>query len=368
MKKVTGILLCLSFVLLCAFALADVKINKTSFPDSNFRTYVRQFDKNKNGILSNSELKAVKTINVSGQNIGNMTGIQYFTSLTKLVCSNNPLTKLDVKKNNALKTLICNDTDVLRTVIIGKKTSLKRIELNEDALVSLDVSGCPALTYLDVDGNKLSKLNVSHNPALTTLRVGSYDSSGSGNNLKSLDVSKNKKLTRLECAHNPLKKINVSKCSSLVKLVKNNKRYHFSQFFDYWESGKLYLTVPDSAIVIAGNKTSKPFEYWTEWSKWSTERKNVDDNDKIEEDYRHHWWAAKCKNCGTHNPYWGSSTKCVGCKKYLPSSNVEHVNIYTKANLTLKTLNGRSNGTVMGGRNYWHAGIEYRYRYYVECK
>ena len=52
MKKIFGIILCVLLIFLCAFALADVEINAASFPDKNFREYVRQFDTDGNGSFS----------------------------------------------------------------------------------------------------------------------------------------------------------------------------------------------------------------------------------------------------------------------------------------------------------------------------
>ena len=340
--------------------------DRANFPDKTFRQYVKRFDKNKNGILSNSELKAVTVINVEGKEIRKIEGIQYFTSLKKLNCSFNPLTKIDVSKNKKLIKLDCSATDV-KKLDLSKNALLVTLNCSECYLTKLDVTHCPLLKELNCDGNRLTKLDVRKNPALKYLYVGSYTSSYSGNLLKSLDLSKNTKLIALSCEHNPIKKIDVSKCSTLVKLVKKNKRTHFEMWFDYWQSGNAYLSVPDTTIVIAGNKTSKPFSHWSEWSAWTTEKK-TDIDYYTEEEIRHHWWAAKCKNCGAHNPYWGSTTKCVSCKKYLPASNVQHVNVYTQSELTVQKLHGRNNGAVIDGKAYWHAGIEYRYRSMIDSE
>ena len=47
-------------------AQGDVKINSTNFPDKGFRKYVSEnIDLNKDGVLSKSEIKSVKTIYLS---------------------------------------------------------------------------------------------------------------------------------------------------------------------------------------------------------------------------------------------------------------------------------------------------------------
>ena len=66
-----------------------VKINAKTFPDANFREYVKQFDLTDNNALNQAELDQVTEIDVAGKKIANLTGIAYFTSLASLNCGNN---------------------------------------------------------------------------------------------------------------------------------------------------------------------------------------------------------------------------------------------------------------------------------------
>ena len=85
-----------------------VAINETTFPDENFRTYVKEnFDTTADDILTVSELERVTMIDVSVKEISDLTGVEYFTALQRLFCSNNNLTKLDLSQNTALQRLIC---------------------------------------------------------------------------------------------------------------------------------------------------------------------------------------------------------------------------------------------------------------------
>ena len=97
-----------------------------------------------------------------------------------------------------------------------------------------------------------------------------------------------------------------------------------------------------------------------EWGDWTKTR--AGDRSGLQEETRHHWWAAKCKNCGTHNPYWGDNQKCLHCGSKLSSGNVSHVNVYTQDKGNLQTLNGRKDGRTIDGKNYWYCEIQYRYR------
>jgi len=66
MKKWTGILLMALLLCLTAFAVADVAIDETNFPDGSFRSRVKQWDLNKDGALDESEIAAVTSITITG--------------------------------------------------------------------------------------------------------------------------------------------------------------------------------------------------------------------------------------------------------------------------------------------------------------
>ena len=81
---------------------ADVKINETTFPDSNFRNWVLSQDYGADGVLTNEELENVTSLDISRLDIHNQKGIEYFTALKDLNCMTNKLTTLDLSKNTAL--------------------------------------------------------------------------------------------------------------------------------------------------------------------------------------------------------------------------------------------------------------------------
>ena len=47
---------------------SGVRIDATNFPDANFREHVRQYDEDEDGILQQTELDAVATMNCSSRN------------------------------------------------------------------------------------------------------------------------------------------------------------------------------------------------------------------------------------------------------------------------------------------------------------
>ena len=214
-KLLTALLaLCAALCLLPALALAegaaDVAIDEANFPDANFRTYVASFDKDNNKHLTSAELAEVKDMTLIGKSIGDLTGIEHFTALTKLLCQKNQLTSLDLSKNTALEELDCGDNQ-LTSLDVSANTALKQLYCMNNPLTALDVSKNTSLTDMNCINTQRASLDVSANTALTSLLCGE-------NQLTSLDVSKNTALTSLRCAKNQLASLDVSKNTALEDL------------------------------------------------------------------------------------------------------------------------------------------------------
>lgn len=117
----------------------DVAIDETTFPDDAFRQYVEEnCDADSDGMLSDTERQSVKALPLSGKAIESLQGIEYFTALVRLNCSENLLTSLDLSENTDLQTLNCAD----------------------NRLTSLDLSGNTKLTYISCTNNCLACLNL----------------------------------------------------------------------------------------------------------------------------------------------------------------------------------------------------------------
>ena len=244
--------------------IADVKINETTFPDEDFRNWVLSQEYGKDGILTEEEIAGVTFMNLFPQNIiaeghiKSLKGIEFFTAVTKLVCSRNELTELDLSKNTALTWLEC-DQNHLTELDLSKNTELTNLDCNSNELTALDMSCCNKLTELNCFGNNLTTLNVSGCSALTDLKCYAnqltvIDASGctslatmwafdnqlsalnvldctslstlwcENSQLTQLDVSKNTKLTDLRCGENQLTQLDVSKNAELKELRCNDNQ------------------------------------------------------------------------------------------------------------------------------------------------
>ncbi|MCL2329293.1 MAG: T9SS type A sorting domain-containing protein, partial [Bacteroidetes bacterium] len=123
-----------------------IAVNATNFPDANFRAWILSQPWGSDACISTSAIAGIRDMNVSGKNIADLTGINYFTGLQYLNCSNNQLTTLNVTG---------------LTHLIG-------LDCRNNQLTLLDVSGLVHLKYLDCDNNGLVTLRVAKLANLVT--------------------------------------------------------------------------------------------------------------------------------------------------------------------------------------------------------
>ena len=188
-----------------------VPLNSTVFPDAIFRQYVSDnFDKNKDGVLSEEEIAKVENIDVFERGVTSLDGIEVFYALESLHCSYNQLSELDVSRNTSLQELYCWNNQ-LSKLDVSKNTSLQKLCCNNNQLNKLDVSKNTSLECLRCYNNQLNELDVSRNTKLRILWC--YD-----NQLSKLDVSRNTLLQELSCYNNQLSELDVSKNTSLQEL------------------------------------------------------------------------------------------------------------------------------------------------------
>ena len=188
----------------------QVGIDKTNFPDDNFWNYLLGQDYGKDGVLTEAEIRNITVMDVSEKEIKSLKGIEYFTALRTLNCSDNELTELDISGNTALDTLDCSYNE-LTALDVSKNTALRSLDCRFNELTALDISVNKALTELDCGFNELTSLDISVNTALTYLDC-SY------NELTALDISVNKALTKLSCDENKLTALDISKNTALIRL------------------------------------------------------------------------------------------------------------------------------------------------------
>ena len=166
-----------------------------NIPDANFKKYLLEnCDMNDDGRLTLSDVEEwnkckylLKKFDLYRKKIGSLKGIEYFTALESLNCSDNYLTVLEVSKNTALTDLSCGE-NYLTILDVSKNTALRSLDCDKNQLTSLDLSKNTALQWLSCSSNQLTALDLSNNTKIYHLYC----------NMPSLKILYLKKWARIE--------------------------------------------------------------------------------------------------------------------------------------------------------------------------
>ena len=160
-------LLLISFLL---FSFAQAQI--VTIPDVNFKnalvntncvdtnddgTFDADADTNNDGDIQESEAESVVSLDVSSNNILDMTGIEAFTNIEKLELNINQVSTLDFSNNLLLEELSAGTNQLINVDLINN-TSLKKIYIGNNQLTELDISNNSQLTDLCIFSNQIINL------------------------------------------------------------------------------------------------------------------------------------------------------------------------------------------------------------------
>ncbi|MDO9185394.1 MAG: T9SS type A sorting domain-containing protein [Bacteroidia bacterium] len=181
--------------LLIAMNFASKAQNYVTIPDTNFVAYLQtNFPTCMNGNLMDTTCAAIQnntSVSVNGMNISDLTGIQYFTSLTILYCNTNQLTSLPPLPDS-LQAFYCGSNQL--SSLPALPSSLIYLHCAYSQLTSLP-SLPSSLQYLNCSGNQLTNL-----PALSNMLAELECSSNQLTSLPTLPAS----LFNLFCPNNQL--------------------------------------------------------------------------------------------------------------------------------------------------------------------
>ncbi|MDP5198576.1 T9SS type A sorting domain-containing protein [Flavobacterium sp. DG2-3] len=253
----------------------------TKIPDPNFEKFLinEKYDSGTpDGQVLTANISAIKTLNVNGLNISDLTGIQDFKALTQLICSFNNLTSLDVSQNTSLTVLNCFSNKIT-SLNLSKNTSLDNLNCASNLLTALDISAITYIRTVNCYDNKLKALNLANNINLNSLNCSANDFTNGLNlfknpyltflncnfsNLTSLDLSENKSLQLLNCQGNSLKTLDLSNnialtfvdCSSnqLKSLnLKNGKNTILTTTSTFKNNSNLSCIQVDNEVTATAN-------------------------------------------------------------------------------------------------------------------
>lgn len=150
-----------------AEATSTVAVNATNFPDAKFRQYVLDnIDTNKDKKLSTEEIKAAKSIDVSGLGISNLKGVERFTYATDLFAANNKLKTIDITKNTKIAYLNLSNNSLTGTLNLSKCTNLHVVKYGSNKLTKVTMPAKKYLKNLDFVDASSNKFTTQANAGL----------------------------------------------------------------------------------------------------------------------------------------------------------------------------------------------------------
>lgn len=250
----------LSLVLFPLSSIAQI----VNIPDINFK-----FSLLANPLIntnSDNEIQVSEALSFTGEidcsmnSITDLTGIEAFTSLTKLKCGLNPqLATLDISQNTALISLTCQNT-ILSTLDVTQNINLKRLSFpGNPGINSIDLTQNSALTSLMFAQTSISSIDLSQNLLLDTLNL--Y-----WNGITTLDLTQNTQLTYLNSSYNPITSLDLSINTELKYLncassqleclnISNGNNVNF-EYFDASSNQNLTCIEVDDAAWSTTNWTN----------------------------------------------------------------------------------------------------------------
>lgn len=225
LKKATkaGIIMAAGLMFTCTGQAADetakpgIAVNESNFPDSSFRAYISaNVDKDKDNILTDTEISAVTDMNIRTRGISDLKGIEYFTGLKELNASGNKIKELDLTADTELTYLNVSNND-LTVLKLDKAVLLRNLLCSGNNLSNLDISANTALDTVDVSGNRLAAFDISKNVRLTSLNA-------SDNAIIQINTDANTLLKKLNVNYNEITAVNLKNNTALTELnIRSNR-------------------------------------------------------------------------------------------------------------------------------------------------
>ena len=110
--------------------------------------------------------KELIRLDVSNQSLSGSASFANLTTLKRLNCGENAITTVDVTGCTNLDTLICNDLPI-SSLNLSSQGNLKLLDCSLDQFSTLSVGSCTNLQTLNCSGNKLTALNLTGLNSLT---------------------------------------------------------------------------------------------------------------------------------------------------------------------------------------------------------
>ncbi len=189
----------------------DCNFGETYVPDDNFEQALINLGYDSgplNDYVLTANIEGVLTLDVSGNNIADLTGIEDFLVLENLNCSNNAISEFDLSENVNLINLNCSE-NTLTELNVNSNAALTSLNCYGNAISDVDFSANINLTDLDISNNMFASFFPIE---VFSLQVFNCDN----NQIVELDFQQNMALTSLSCQSNLLETLNVKNTQNAI--------------------------------------------------------------------------------------------------------------------------------------------------------
>ena len=197
--------------------------NTKYFKDANFRKLLKeQADYNHDNLLSETEIKNFNTLSIFGdltpdmdaEQIKDLSGIEYLSSLTSVVLFSSSLENIDFSKNKNISSFMIFSSPMLKTVKFSP--AAPSIEINScTSLRDVDFTSATNLTKLTIGETNIKNLNLYYNDKLKSLMP-------TGSPIETISFSPKSQLESLSISDSAIKSIDLTNCKNLKILEISN--------------------------------------------------------------------------------------------------------------------------------------------------
>ncbi|MBC7641283.1 MAG: T9SS type A sorting domain-containing protein [Flavobacterium sp.] len=376
------------YTLLAFCFLSIINAQIINFPDANFKAkllaadsnnYIAtnlagnsfRIDDNNDGEIEINEALNIKELDVSSNfyasildRIHNLSGLEYFTNIEKIVCNNNLISNLYLDNNLMLKSLNCH-TNQLTSLNLVNNNLLTNLNFSTNLLTSINLSNNTALLTLECFNNQLTTLNLAVNTSLMQLNCFL-------NALTNLDVSNNTELIFFHCNNNQLTNLNLINnialkdldCSSNLLTSLNLIHNTALNYVDCTANQLITLDLNNSAeldyLFCAQNQLVNLFikngkNETVEFSSNPNLQYICTDNAQItdmQDKINQYNYSATCQvNTYCNFTPGGTFYKINGATKFDINSNGCDINDFYYPNLIYNITNGTNNGSLISNNS-----------------
>ncbi|KLT70393.1 leucine-rich repeat domain-containing protein [Flavobacterium sp. ABG] len=219
----------------------------------NLEGHFFKIDSNNDYEIDINEASHVSYLNLSSYHFSNLDGLENFTNLKELNCSNNILTSLNLSHFPNLEILDCN-TNRLTSLNLSTQAHITEIICHHNYLTSIVVKDQNPISKLICYSNEFSTLNLDNFLKIKELNC-------SGNRLTSLDLNNLKELVTLDLGYNKIASIELDNLSNLRTLILESNLFTNIYFPNNPKLTSLYFSYNQVKNVNIKNLTELEYLY-----------------------------------------------------------------------------------------------------------